>query len=200
MENTQVSNKITYTYLIYDGRLHKIGKSVNPEKRLKQIKTGNPHSELICFGIGVSEKYLHELYFRDRKSREWFELTSEKIENIIKLITNGENNDYSTLINGGRGKSNIWSFSKRSDYEKKKASDGVKKSLVANKSYLITFGKYKGTKLIDMVSDIQYEYCIWFYSELEKTLSKNGKKNSRQYKAFSWWCRIGWKEYENKSK
>ena len=51
-----------YVYLIFDKntRLTKIGKSVNPEKRLHSLKISAPHLELIFFSDQFNEKDLHD--------------------------------------------------------------------------------------------------------------------------------------------
>lgn len=186
--------KEKYTYLMTDGRLFKIGESVNPEKRLNTLKTGNPHIQLIIYGCGVTEKYLHDFLFRDRVILEWFDLTEEKIENVKRLIEFGESGrkkgdaKIETIeINGikFKGKRTGKYFS-LSDSEKKRNSDGVKKSEELSKKYVINFGKYNGTKIIDMVSDEQYDYCVWLYNKMKNEMSTNEKKKSRKYKAFSW--------------
>ena len=78
------------TYLIFDGRLYKIGKSKDPIKRLKSLRTSNPFVEMVCYGSGVSEKYLHELLFRDRVKLEWFQLDEAKLATVKRLIEKGE--------------------------------------------------------------------------------------------------------------
>lgn len=186
--------KEKYTYLMTDGRLFKIGQSVNPEGRLKTLKTGNPHIELITYGNGVTEKYLHEFLFRDRIVLEWFDLAEDKIENIKNLINKGEsgrkkgNVKIETIeINGIKFKNKrTGKYFALSDSEKKRISDGVRKSEDLSKKYIINFGKYNGTKITEMTSDEQYDYCVWIYNRMKEELSTNKKKKSRKYKAFSW--------------
>ena len=55
-----------------------------------------------------------------------------------------------------------------------------------NRKYIITFGKYKGRKIVDMVSDEEYKYCLWLYNTMKKNESKASKRKSRKYKAFAW--------------
>lgn len=53
----------------------KIGRSKNPEKRLKQLQTGNPNRlKLIATfkGEGWKEKLIHEDLKRWRRKGEWF--------------------------------------------------------------------------------------------------------------------------------
>ena len=57
----------------------KIGRSKDPQKRLKQLQTGNPNKlKLIaCFeGLGWREKLLHEELQMFRKKGEWFDYMS----------------------------------------------------------------------------------------------------------------------------
>ncbi len=186
--------KEKYTYLMTDGRLFKVGQSVNPETRLKSLRTGNPHIELITYGNGVSEKYLHEYFFRDRIALEWFDLTEDKLKNAIRLIEQGEsdrgkgNAKVETIeINGIKFKGKrTGKYYKLSDAEKKRNSDGVKKSDDLSKKYVINFGKYNGKKIIDMKSNEEYDYCLWLYNKMKEEMSNNEKKKSRKYKAFSW--------------
>ncbi len=65
-------------YFITDGQgLVKIGRSVNPQKRLKELQTGNPH-ELFLIGICEDrcEQYYHGNYsdYRVRNNSEWFHI------------------------------------------------------------------------------------------------------------------------------
>ena len=181
--------KPKHTYLMTDNTgLFKIGQSVNPKNRLKQLKTGNPSIELVCFGLGVTEKYLHELYFKHRVNGEWFKLDDNKKIKIKDLIINGEvkgtrNPDgFVEFINNKR----VGRYYSLSDSEKKKSSDAVRKSDKLSEKYIITFGKYKDTKIVEMVSNEQYEYCVWLYNEMTKNLSNRERKQSRKYKAFYW--------------
>tara|TARA_R110000803_G_C11809871_1_gene300506 strand:- start:42 stop:416 length:375 start_codon:yes stop_codon:yes gene_type:complete len=63
------------------------------------------------------------------------------------------------------------------------------KSDKLSSNYKITFGKYKGKKMLDMNSKEEYSYCTWFYKILKDELSKSEKKKSRKYKSFSWCVR-----------
>lgn len=70
--------KNDYLYFIQSSEkgMIKIGRSAHPEKRLKQLQTGNPHLlKLICSfeNLGHREKYLHEHLKKFRKKGEWFD-------------------------------------------------------------------------------------------------------------------------------
>lgn len=198
------------TYLMYDGRLYKIGESVNPQKRLKTLKTANPFCELVCYGDGVSEKYLHKMFFQKRRNREWFELDDENLEKVKRLIKEGEtqegewigNAEYESIeINGvkfkGKKKSGKW-FT-LSDREIARNVAAKQHSVELNKKYVIKYGKHKGKKIVDMTSPEEFQYCKWYFKEKFSDISKNQKKKDREYKAFSWWIRIGYNKY-NKDK
>lgn len=74
------------TYLITDGKLFKIGQSVNPRKRLLSIQNGNINAVLLFYGSGVSEKELHDKYAHKRVGREWFNLDVNDIDEIKLLF------------------------------------------------------------------------------------------------------------------
>ena len=168
---------------MYDGRYYKIGKSKNPQNRISQIRTGNPFCELVCSGDGVTEEYLHTLFHHRRIAGEWFDLSQENLLKAKRLIYDGEKT------------SGNWNVS---DYRVMSIAEGLKKSIQANKKYIINFGKYKGRKLISMTSDEELRYCKWFLDEKYKDISKNQKRKNRQYKAFKWWVKIGYAEYANR--
>jgi len=157
------------TYIMHDGSLYKIGKSKNPEQRLKQIKTSNPKANLICYGNAVNEKYMHDRFYRSRVDGEWFNLNDDQLATAIRLIKNGEKKsalDY--------------------DINVQKMILGSKKSDKLSEKYIIDFGKYNGTAIKDMIDEDKYQYCKWFYDQMKKTLSAGEKKRSRKYKAFHW--------------
>ena len=79
------------TNIYFIGSVHlgavKIGKSINPDKRLAELQTGNSH-ELILYGIvkDVKEDYeveIHQIFDHIRLKGEWFELTDELIHFMI---------------------------------------------------------------------------------------------------------------------
>jgi len=83
------------TYFILDGNRIKIGVSLDPDVRLKELKTGNPSIELIgsCPGGIELEKALHKEFVANRISGEWFHYTEElkdKIDGLIGLFKNEE--------------------------------------------------------------------------------------------------------------
>lgn len=73
--------------------LVKIGLSTNPESRLKQLQTGNPHRlELIwtfpCADMSAAEDAFHRTFERFRKVGEWFDLApNDSPEHIGLFLT-----------------------------------------------------------------------------------------------------------------
>ena len=84
----------TYTYLMKSGKYYKIGRSTDPEKRLKSILTGNPDIRLICYGDGVTESELHNIYKKNKYKGEWYILRRKDVEDIISMV----NNSYKKVI------------------------------------------------------------------------------------------------------
>jgi uncharacterized protein YeeX (DUF496 family) len=63
----------------------KIGRSKNPEKRLKQLSTGSPYKLEIIKKIRGNEnleREIHDKFSHLRMNGEWFELTDELSEFI----------------------------------------------------------------------------------------------------------------------
>lgn len=75
------------TYVMTDGDLFKIGKSINPKARLSQLRSGNPKLTMVFFGTGVTEKQLHKMYKKKRVTLEWFNLDMEDVAEIRSLFT-----------------------------------------------------------------------------------------------------------------
>ena len=86
-----------YVYLILEvneqgEENHKIGISKNkPEKRLKQLKTGNPNRiDILKFYESENykhiEKWLHSKFYNKKTlaENEWFKLSNEDVLNFIE--------------------------------------------------------------------------------------------------------------------
>jgi hypothetical protein len=73
-----------FTYLIHDPstNLTKIGQSLDPERRLNDIKSHNPVVKLLWYSKSKSEKELHEQFDKKRHFREWFKLSDTDIKHI----------------------------------------------------------------------------------------------------------------------
>lgn len=87
-----------YVYVISNGSYYKIGKAINPEKRLKTLQTGNPgelwivvkyKSEKYCYQI---ETALHHTFGHKKVNLEWFDLTAEDLLRIKDECTKIEKN------------------------------------------------------------------------------------------------------------
>lgn len=72
------------TYLIKDtiNNQYKIGRSVNPYNRYKQLRTANPYILLIGT-TNTPEKELHKKYNKYRISGEWFDLPNTMVNQVI---------------------------------------------------------------------------------------------------------------------
>jgi hypothetical protein len=77
--------KVINTYLMTDASGYiKIGKSQNINKRLSTLKIGNPTIKVINFLDKNIEHELHTIYNSKRIVGEWFDLSSEDLQDIIK--------------------------------------------------------------------------------------------------------------------
>ena len=94
-----------YVYLISDSNTYnyKIGISNNPEKRIKELQTGNENKlkiihKVLCENYKNVETALHNQYSFLKVNGEWFELSNDdvisfpeycqKIDNNIKIVKN----------------------------------------------------------------------------------------------------------------
>jgi hypothetical protein len=138
---------VTFTYLLKSNGLYKIGKSKDPHKRLSQIKTGNPDVQLITYGTGSSESYLHTLFAKNRVSGEWFKFDEKKLVECISLIKDGS----------------------RLYIPKKQESQRYLNRIV----WKVPFGKYKDREIRTMTSNEEIRYLKWFVkvAENKKTVT-----------------------------
>ncbi|MCL2312759.1 MAG: GIY-YIG nuclease family protein [Firmicutes bacterium] len=75
------------TYLIYDRKqgYYKIGKSIHPQQRLKQLEAQkNYFLDLVSYCEGDLEKKLHNYFSLKRKYGEWFKLNENNVSYIKK--------------------------------------------------------------------------------------------------------------------
>lgn len=149
-----------YVYLIFDGNYYKIGKSKDPEKRLKSIKTGNANAVLICYANEriINEKQLHTIYFNYRVNGEWFDLNQKQIDNIILLMKDKKDEN---LIN-----------------QTVKMQTTRQKRIKNKAKFIMPYGKYKGVNIED-IEDINY--LQYMKSELYNRLANNDRKKSVMY-------------------
>ena len=79
------SRVLRETYIMTDSTgLYKIGKAIDPIKRLNQIKTGNISIKLIAYLKKDIEAHLHNKYKKYKYKREWFKFPDNVILDILK--------------------------------------------------------------------------------------------------------------------
>jgi len=71
------------TYLLCDGDLYKIGKTLDIESRLKAIHSSNPRVRLVTFTNRDIESELHDIYFENRFQKEWFKFSPIEIHGVL---------------------------------------------------------------------------------------------------------------------
>lgn len=76
------------TYLMKDGNtgLTKIGKSANPHIRERTLQSEKPTISLIAKSEKNIEEFLHKRYSDKRVRGEWFALTKDDINEILKYF------------------------------------------------------------------------------------------------------------------
>lgn len=76
----------TKTYILEDAssNLYKIGKSSNVRKRASMLKCANPFISIFAIIDFDCEEELHKLFDGKRFEREWFRLSKEDIDFIVK--------------------------------------------------------------------------------------------------------------------
>jgi len=153
------------TYLIYDGRYYKIGQSTNPLERLKNLRTANPAVKLIAFGEGSTESIFHNRYKNKRINGEWFKLSNNDVNNIIRSLRN----EYE-----GIDEFRIKRIEKQKIFEDKQFEK--------NSKYQIKFGKYKNQMITDMNSIDELKYLKWCIKNFKN-------KKSKTVKIFKWWLK-----------
>ena len=83
--------KISYVYIISNGEDFKVGVSVNPEKRIKQLQTGNPRRLHLVATFAVAKKDVFKMEKEAHskiigwypKYGEWFKGATEFHVNMI---------------------------------------------------------------------------------------------------------------------
>ena len=79
-----------YVYILAGGGFHKIGKTINPEDRIRWFETKLPFpvklTHLIpCQNYGLAEKALHRKFAPRREHGEWFKLSESDLETIKQI-------------------------------------------------------------------------------------------------------------------
>lgn len=87
-KRTAKKSKVSKTYVIFDGFKYKIGKSVNPKKRISELTKNSSAYELkvvTIFPYDI-ERDLHRFFKDQRDKGEWFSLNKTNI-NFIKHLS-----------------------------------------------------------------------------------------------------------------
>jgi hypothetical protein len=99
-------NPPAFVYLVEANGLYKIGRSSNPELRIKEIQTGNGNKvRLVCMALtayaSATERLLHKRLKGYRTSGEWFALSDSHVERVSAFLT---------LLDGGScgSQRNLW--------------------------------------------------------------------------------------------
>jgi hypothetical protein len=154
--------KTEYCYLMTDGVYYKIGKSINPNQRLKQLKTANPNINLIDYTDKIKEKDLHKLYINSKVDLEWYNLKQNQVNDILYMFENGKTYNFESRL---------------------KQVKTIKKTIDLYNETILNFGKYRGVKLSD-VKD--YSYLKWLKNQMYNDLSNSERKKDKLYKAISY--------------
>lgn len=91
--NISTRNNCFKTYLLKDKGtgLYKIGRAINPYKRLRTLSTSQTPIKLNYEVISICnfdiEKMLHQAFSHKRRIGEWFDLDKENIEIIDRIFT-----------------------------------------------------------------------------------------------------------------
>lgn len=89
-QNQESNSGLVYCIQAVNGGPIKIGASENPDKRLKELQTGHPHSLAIIgtFPGGYRlEGQLHRYFADERTYGEWFDVSLPEIEAVIEHLS-----------------------------------------------------------------------------------------------------------------
>lgn len=128
-----------YVYLMTDGRYYKIGSSMNPFRRLKQLKTASPKIKLLGYYKKKTEEQLHKKFKKWKVAGEWFNLPKYEVDMLLCDM-----------------------------HTPKKAKSLNEIKQISLDEYLIPYGEYKGRKLITMESVDEIRYIRKQIRELPK--------------------------------
>ena len=79
-------------FIVAGHKFVKIGYSSNPEERLKELQTGNPHKLKLMAtmpGLFATESELHSTFSHLKMEGEWFRYTGNLKSCIISINDNG---------------------------------------------------------------------------------------------------------------
>ncbi len=74
---------------------------------------------------------------------------------------------------------------RKSKEKRKRKADKLKKAIedIKEEEYVIDFGMYKGTKITELTSNRDIEYCEWLVEQM-------GKEKSVKAHVFRWWVNL----------
>lgn len=78
--NKDYEEKLVVYFIRISNKFIKIGYSVDPQKRLKELQTGSPtklHLQHVIPGCTKTEAGLHEMFSHIKAKGEWFKYTEE---------------------------------------------------------------------------------------------------------------------------
>lgn len=82
-----------WVYIVKHAGLYKIGSAKNLGRRLRQLRTAAPMLEEVHAIPSLSyrqlEKLIHDMFLRERRIGEWFELTEKNLEFLAKCDGEG---------------------------------------------------------------------------------------------------------------
>lgn len=87
LDTPNFGKKKIKTYVITDGHMYKIGKSVDPERRINELTKNSSAYEIkkvLVFSYDI-EKELHKFFETQRDRGEWFKLSETNIKFLHKL-------------------------------------------------------------------------------------------------------------------
>jgi hypothetical protein len=148
------------TYLMYDGKNYKIGRSINPNKRLLELKTASPNIKLIKECEFIAEKFLHELFCSSNVGGEWFELGYNDLQ-VCHILMNAKSKLEADMLMRFFHKKMKVSLKFKKSYDDFIDTQKVKVESFINTK--IPFGKYKGKKLKEMCDEENIRYLQWLY-------------------------------------
>jgi hypothetical protein len=102
-----------FIYFIEQSGFTKIGKTKDPEQRLRQLNTGFPVLPKYQYVVKVKsssvEDTLHSMYAYKRGKGEWFNLSTEEIEQAIKYLELHHGGQVAHFVDKGENEINgIW--------------------------------------------------------------------------------------------
>jgi len=181
LERKSVNPNGETTYLLYDEKYYKIGRSKNVKKRIQQISCHNPSVTLVMSSDKVGEKYLHKkfanvrLYLPNGRKSEWFDLTEKHLKIIKAVMEDGEYEIGGNTCGGGI-------------QAKLHGLHYYSKLVESNEKWKIIFGKHKSRRLTSMQSPEDIEYCRNYIRayRYREAWARN-YTSSRTFSRFQWW-------------